>query len=127
MAVVATGKEARVSSAGESGYSRQRPEQTLLYQLIERHYPAFIAQLAEQGRTLPPYVRREFEDFLKCGRLECGFLRVRCERCHDERNWSHTVVSGAPSAPAAVRGAWWKVRRCWSMRSCPGGRCASGY
>ena len=85
MAVVATGKEARVSSAGESGYSRQRPEQTLLYQLIERHYPAFIAQLAEQGRTLPGYVRREFEDFLRCGRLECGFLRVQCERCRDEK------------------------------------------
>ena len=85
MVVVATGKEARVSSAGEPGYARQRPEQTLLYQLIEQHYPAFIAQWAAQGRTLPAYVRREFEDFLKCGRLECGFLRLRCERCRDEK------------------------------------------
>ena len=30
--------------------------------------------LAEQGRSLPGYVVREFEDFLKCGRLEHGFL-----------------------------------------------------
>ena len=30
-------------------------------------------------------MRREFDDFLKCGILEHGFLRVRCQDCHDER------------------------------------------
>jgi len=30
-------------------------------------------------------VVREFEDYLKCGRLEHGFLRVRCEACHQEQ------------------------------------------
>jgi ribosomal protein S27E len=30
-------------------------------------------------------VRREFEDYLKCGRLEHGFLRVRCSDCHAEQ------------------------------------------
>jgi len=34
---------------------------------------------------LPGYVQREFEDYLKCGRLGHGFLRVRCENCHEER------------------------------------------
>jgi len=33
---------------------------------------------------LPAYVRREFEDYLQCWRLEHGFLRVRCEKCHAE-------------------------------------------
>ena len=41
--------------------------------------------LAEQGRHLPDYVVREFEDYLKCGRLEHGFLRVCCESCHHEK------------------------------------------
>ncbi len=41
--------------------------------------------LAAQGRGLPGYVVREFEDYLKCGRLEHGFLRVRCESCHHEK------------------------------------------
>jgi len=82
MAAVATGKDAW---GGGSGYARGRPEHTLLYQLVERYYPAFVAQLAAQGRTLAGYVRREFEDFLNCGRLEAGFLRVQCERCHDEK------------------------------------------
>jgi len=37
-----------------------------------------------QGRSLPDYVQREFEDYLKCGRLEHGFLRVRCDTCRAE-------------------------------------------
>ena len=65
-------------------YQRHRPEQTLLYQLIEQHYPAFAAHLAEQGTSLPGYVQREFDDYLKCGRLEYGFLRLRCDSCHAE-------------------------------------------
>ncbi len=40
--------------------------------------------MAAQGTDLPAYVEQEFEDYLKCGRLEHGFLRVRCESCHAE-------------------------------------------
>jgi len=70
---------------GDAGrYQRHRPENTLLYQIVDEYYPAFTAHLAEQGRELPGYVQREFEDYLKCGRLEHGFLRVRCESCHAE-------------------------------------------
>jgi hypothetical protein len=32
-----------------------------------------------QGKESPGYVQREFEEFLKCGRLEHGFFRLRCE------------------------------------------------
>ena len=35
-------------------------------------------------RVLPDYVRQEFDEYLKCGRLEHGFLRVQCETCHAE-------------------------------------------
>jgi hypothetical protein len=31
------------------------------------------------------YVARESDDYLKCGRLESEFLRVRCESCHHEK------------------------------------------
>lgn len=66
-------------------YCRHRPEHTLLYRIVQQHYPAFLAHLAEGGTGLPAFVQREFEDFLQCGRLEHGFLRVRCESCHAER------------------------------------------
>ena len=69
----------------DANYERHRPEQTLLYQLVEAHYPALIEQLEQQGKCLPHHVRREFDEYLKCGRLEHGFLRVRCDTCHFER------------------------------------------
>jgi hypothetical protein len=53
-------------------YERHRPEQTLHYQLVEKHYPALIEQLDAQGKSLPLHVHQEFDAYLKCGRLEHG-------------------------------------------------------
>ena len=41
--------------------------------------------LEREGRSLPSHVGQEFDAYLKCGRLEYGFLRVRCQGCHAER------------------------------------------
>jgi ribosomal protein S27E len=79
-----TGRDAS-AGAGAPRYTRHRPERTLLYQVVREYYPAFTAHLAAQGTVLPSYVEREFEEYLKCGRLEHGFLRVRCESCHAEQ------------------------------------------
>ena len=70
------------SAVGAFVYERHRPERTLLYQLVQDYYPAFKTHLAVQGTALPAYVEREFEDYLRCGRLEHGFMRVRCDSCH---------------------------------------------
>jgi ribosomal protein S27E len=45
----------------------------------------WVRQVAAKGRSLPDYVQEEFDAYLKCGRLEEGFLRVRCEGCHAEK------------------------------------------
>lgn len=77
---------ARIAAGtGHAVYQRYRPEDTLLYQLVERYYPELERLLAAQGTPLPGYVTREFEDYLRCGRLEHGFLRVRCAACHHEK------------------------------------------
>ena len=60
------------------GYARHRPEATLLYRLVAQHYRALRELRAESGRPLPNYVEQEFEAYVKCGRLEHGFLRLRC-------------------------------------------------
>jgi ribosomal protein S27E len=73
------------ASVGAPTYERHRPEKTLLYQLVKEHYPAFVTQLAAEGKVLPDYVHQEFEAYLKCGRLEHGFLRVQCDSCHAEQ------------------------------------------
>ncbi len=72
MAGIPAGRDARSVADSAGYYERHRPDQTLLYQIIEQHYPVFSALMAEQGRELPGYVQREFEDYLRCGRLEHG-------------------------------------------------------
>lgn len=66
------------------GYERHKPEKTLLYQIIQQHYPDFRSELEAQDRPLPRYVQDEFDAFLECGCLEHGFLRVCCEDCKHE-------------------------------------------
>ena len=70
--------------AARRRYARHRPEQTLLYQMVEQYADAFFAHLGERDAMLPGFVRDEFEAYLRCGRLEHGFLRVKCSQCCHE-------------------------------------------
>ena len=65
MTVLTVGREAYTGVERQAHYTRHRPEQTLLYQLVKTHNPAFLAELARCERTLPDYVQREFEDYRK--------------------------------------------------------------
>jgi hypothetical protein len=73
--------EFRQWSKSQVKYERHRPETILLHQIIQRHWPQFQAELGSQGKRLPKFVTQEFEEYLKCGRLEHGFLSVQCESC----------------------------------------------
>jgi len=44
------------------GYARHRPEQTLLYALVEQHYAGFLAAREAAGRPLPKCVQEELSD-----------------------------------------------------------------
>ncbi len=70
--------------ASKRGYARHRPEDTVLYQVVERHAGSFFDSLSEQGASLPGFVREEFDAYLRCGRLEHGFVRAKCEGCRHE-------------------------------------------
>ena len=52
MAVLMAGKEASAGIERAARYTRHRPEQTLLYQIVQTHTPAFLAELSK--RTFPP-------------------------------------------------------------------------
>ena len=45
----------------------------------KQHCPRILAQLAAEDRFLLEYVQQQFTDYLKCGHLEHGFVRVRYE------------------------------------------------
>src|SRR5690606_12458345 len=67
------------------GYSRQRPERTLLYRLVAEHYPKFRDRRAAEERSLPRYGQDGLAAYLQCGRLEPGVPRVQCESCQAEK------------------------------------------
>ena len=67
-------------------YQRHQPEKTLLHKLIQKNLLHFYHQVErEQEKELPYFVKKEFEEFLKCGLLSYGFLRLQCQSCKQER------------------------------------------
>jgi len=117
-------------------------ERTVLYSIISAHYPRFVQEIEGSGGHLPKFVRQEFGDYLKCGLLEHGFLRVKCDGFRHEHLVAFSCerrgllrascpspfepacgCSNSPpailSAPAAGRGAWWSRPLTWSITCSP--------
>ena len=78
----------RPGGADRDIHERHRPEETPLHRIVETCYPKFLARLEAEGASLPHFVQQEFDDYLKCGLLEHGFLRVKCDACRHRANLS---------------------------------------
>ena len=77
---MAASTQACSSARRRDGYERRRPEETLLYQLVEEHWPAFLER-AEAAGGLPDFVVDEFEAYLRCGIPEHGLVHFACREC----------------------------------------------
>ena len=71
--------------AGAGGYARRRPEESVLYGVVERELETFLARAQARERPVPRFVEREFRGFLRCGILAHGFVRVHCDDCQHDR------------------------------------------
>ena len=67
-------------------YAPRDPSGTVLYHVIAEHLETFLASLADDPEATgwPAYVQREFDDYLRCGILAHGFLRLGCDTCKKE-------------------------------------------
>src|SRR4030095_3254850 len=67
-------------------YEPHDPSRTVLYKVIAEHLETFLASLDADpdAKGLPDYVQREFYDYLQCGILAYGFLRLGCDTCKKE-------------------------------------------
>src|SRR5262249_29366380 len=67
-------------------YEPRDPSRTVLYTVIAHHLETFLASLdADPDATgLPAYVERAFYDYLQCGILAHGFLRLGYDTCPKE-------------------------------------------
>jgi hypothetical protein len=68
-------------------YVPRAGNETALHAVVRDHLEALRAEItaAGDGNDLPPFVEREFRDFLGCGVLARAFARVRCGACAFER------------------------------------------
>jgi hypothetical protein len=96
---------ARSPTTTAPGYCRHQPEQTELYSVIAKYYPRFVDEIERSGGYLPKFVRQKFEDYLKCGLLEHGFLRVKCDSCCHEHLQAASIHYRIAIGPRAGRKA----------------------
>ena len=64
-----------------ASYKRREPEQELLFQVLLAHLETFLENTRSDAWALPRHVENELRDFLKCGVLAHGFVRMRCSAC----------------------------------------------
>jgi len=72
--------------AAPPAYVPRDPSTTLLYHVVADHLETFLASLDADpdAKGLPAYVQREFYDYLQCGILAYGMLRLGCDTCQHE-------------------------------------------
>ena len=80
------GLKERKSGSSAAVYKQRSPNGTVLYEVVKDHLPSFMERLNQdfdQGSSqrLPDHVESEFDEYLKCGLLEHGFVKLSCADC----------------------------------------------
>jgi len=71
--------------SNSDSYRPRNPEDSLLFQIVRDHWKAFEQMTEQEGNGLPKFVRDEFESFFRCGVLQHGFVRLKCDSCSHEK------------------------------------------
>ena len=59
-------------------YQRRVKEQELLHQVFVEHLETFLEQTRNENHELPRYVENELREYVDCGVLGQGFIRIKC-------------------------------------------------
>ena len=65
-------------------YQRRVPELTLLYRILAENLETFLDRARTEDHELPWYVEKELREYLACGVMGRGFVRLRCSACGKE-------------------------------------------
>lgn len=65
----------------ECEYRRREPEQSLLHAALCAHLETFLDRVHTEEFDLPSHVIKELREYLACGVLAHGFVRIWCEKC----------------------------------------------
>jgi len=69
-------------------YKQRSPKGSVLYQTVKENFPKFLVRLQQSDdpdtkAKLPIHIESEFFEYLKCGILEHGFIKMSCTECQD--------------------------------------------
>jgi hypothetical protein len=70
-------------------YRPRHSERTVLYRVLFHHFDRFLteyeARFEREYSYFRPIVKDVVEKYLDCGNPRCGFARIRCPDCGEER------------------------------------------
>jgi ribosomal protein S27E len=70
-------------------YRPRHPERTVLYRVLFHYFDRFLAEYESRFEKeygfLRPITKEVVERYLDCGNPRCGFARIRCPDCGEER------------------------------------------
>jgi hypothetical protein len=85
-------------SGDEPGYRRRRPEESVLYGVVQTELATFLTRALARERPVPRFVERELRGFLGCVILAHGFVRVHCDARAGSIAWSPSRAKAAGSS-----------------------------
>jgi ribosomal protein S27E len=115
-------------------YRQRHPEHTVFYRVFFHYFERFLREYEDRFEKeygfLRPVIQEVVEKYLDCGNPMCGFARIRCPDCEEERllMFSCKTRGFCPSCHAKRREEWGD-RRSSPMRSSPccSGKSSSGF
>jgi hypothetical protein len=70
-------------------YRPRHPERTILYRVLFHHFDRFLTEYESRFEReygfFRPIIKDVVERYLDCGNPRCGFARIRCPDCGEER------------------------------------------
>ena len=70
-------------------YRPRHPERTVLYRVLFHYFDRFLTEYEHRFEKeygfLRPIIKEVVERYLDCGNPHCGFARIRCPDCGEER------------------------------------------
>lgn len=76
----------------------------MLHAVVREHLASFLRTADESyARPLPRYVRRAFDEYLRCGLPEHGVMRLHCEDCGHDRVVAFSCKQRGPCPSCAGR------------------------
>ena len=85
-------------------YRPGQAERDVPHAVVRTHLGTFLREAAHRadGAGLPQFVEQEFREFLTCGILAHGFVRLRCDRIRGPTapaTWSSSLWNSSKSSP----------------------------